>query len=372
MVRRFVLSVIICLCFFHNSIAAVLQPKDTSVNCRGGINGIYFIGYIWAHHSKMEALYEHQVWGLELNYAIQTNGKSSWESFYNYPEYGLSASFFNFGNPTDLGYGIALQPYISFPFFAPNSWGNIYFKTEIGLGYVTKPYRRFSNYKNVAIGSHLNAAAKFEVYATLNVSKDWLINIGLGLSHMSNGSTNNPNAGLNIPNFNIGTSYRFNNDVSYRKYERSSYRGTLEYTPYIGLSIKDLFPEGDGHYPVYTFSNELYKPLNPNFGVTLTGDFIYDESAYHYFKSIGEDVRKKELFRVGITAGALLKFNKVAATIQMGANVFAPKCPVGTIYQRLGIRYNILPKTFLQVALRTNWFNADCIEYSLGYKIVGK
>ena len=345
-------------------------PADSLKVNRARLNISLFSGYLWAHHTKMEAMYERKLWGIEVAYAIKTNGQKNWESYYNYPEYGMAFSFYDLGSPSYMGKAYALQPYIAFPLLSPKKWGNIYLKAAIGAAYVTKPWDRLSNYKNVGIGSHFNAAAKFELHSSIKVSSHTLLNLGLAFSHMSNGSTNNPNAGINMPNINVGTTYNFSKGQSYLPYKKLNYNHKISLSTYFSFSSKDVFPDGVGHYPVYTLSNELYKPLNLHTGITANWDIILDESHWKLARINGDDVSKFEMIKTGVTVGYLMRYSKFSTTIQMGTNLYSYYKTAGTIYQRLGLRYEVFPRTNLQVALRTNWFNADCIEFGVGYKFI--
>lgn len=354
-----------------NPAAAFASSTDTLKVNRTAFNFSLFSGFLWAHHTKMEAMYEHRLGGVEIDYAIRSDGTNNWESYYGYPEYGMALSFYDLGSPNYLGNAYAIQPYIAFPFLGPHRWGNIYFKAAIGVGYVTKPWDRFSNYKNVGIGSHLNAAAKFELRTSIRLSNHLLFNMGLAFSHMSNGSTNNPNSGINMPNLNIGATYAIANKVQYIKYQKLKYDRKLQFSTFFSYSSKDVFPDGIGHYPVYTLSNELCKPLNQHSGITASWDIMLDESHWKLMQIKGDNVTKFEMIKTGLTVGYLMKFNKVGTTIQIGSNLYSYYKTGGSVYQRLGLRYEVLPKVNLQVALRTNWFNADCIEFGVGYKFTG-
>lgn len=349
-------------------VAADASFSDSLTTQRQRVNVAIFGGYLWAHHSKMEAMYKQHLMGIEADYAIQTNGQSPWESYYNYPEYGIAASFYELGNPASLGNAYAIQPYIAFPLLKPTSWGNIFIKGAIGICYVTKTWDRVSNYKNVGIGSHLNAAAKFEVLASVRISKQWYTTLGLAFSHFSNGSTNNPNAGINMPNLNAGVTYAFGPTVKFTRSNRLPYNHRITLATFASISIKDAFPESYGHFPVYTLTNELCKPINQHSCFTIDFDLILDKAHQQLMREDGVETSDFEMIKTGITAGYLMRIEKVSAIFQMGSNIYSYYKTAGMFYQRLGLRYTASSSIDLQVALRTNWFNADCIEFGVGFR----
>jgi len=73
--------------------------------------------------------------------------------------------------------------------------------------------------------------------------------------------------------------------------------------------------------------------------------------------------------RVGVFTGYQLRLNKLAVLGQVGYYVYSPYDELGNIYQRIGVRYDMLSRWYIQAALRTHFAKAEAIEFGLGFKI---
>lgn len=327
-------------------------------------------GFLAAHHSSMEVMMQHSVRALDLWYGFATNENASWAGAYNYPEYGVNFSFYDLGSKRYLGYSVGVLPYISFPLLKRRDFDLIYLRFSLGMAYISKPFDRFRNYKNTAIGSRINAYARIELGTSFSVGNDWKVNAGFAFAHMSNGSTNSPNSGINMPFVSVGASHCFGKSLNTVPYVREKKRfEDFEYILFASGSIKDVFPEAKGHYPVITLSNLFGWQLSNTSGVTVTGDIIHDESHRHLLMVDGDTVSRFRMLKFGATVGYLLRLGEISANIQMGYYLRAYYRPGGSIYQRLALRYQLFNSTYVQVALRTNWTNADCIEFGVGQRL---
>ena len=371
---RIVIRSILLFLFVVNSLKSSSTDRIDSVLAvrQYRINATFMVGFLAAHHAKMQVMMQRSILAGELDLGYKTNGKNNWECFYNYPEYGFAILYYDLGSPEYLGQSLGIQPYLSFPLLSSRQWGNLYFKAGVGVAYVSKKWDQYTNYKNTGIGSHINAGAKFELGASVKLSSSWYLNGGVSFSHISNGSTNNPNSGINMPSVNIGTTYAFGEKNYLIPYSTISFRKKLEYQLFISGSYKDIFPEGTGHYPVVSLSNYFYKPLKEHTGINFSWDIMYDESHWKLLQIERDSVSKLQLVKTGLALGYQFNFDRVALVFQMGYYIYTYYKSAGLFYQRLGLQYEFIPKVYFRVALRTSWSNADCIEFGFGYNFAKK
>ena len=175
--------------------------------------------FVIPHHHKMWALTDGYFPSFDFTISRQTNGKRAWHYLYRYPVIGLSYRYSNFGRSEYLGEGHTLVPFIIFPIVKSEKF-QLGFKTGLGIGYLTKKFHRLENYKNLTIGSHLNASVSFELLSRLKLSRRMFFNAGFSIMHISNGTIKTPNYGLNIPAVFGGFTYKLNNEpVQYLKPE---------------------------------------------------------------------------------------------------------------------------------------------------------
>ena len=166
------------------------------------IEGKLHYGFLYAQHIELEKYNAHFP-AFELIIQQITYGKHKWERAYKYPLIGLSFFYSGYGNNPSLGKVYACMPFINFPLYKYRNF-TAGFRLALGLGYVSKPFDRLTNYQNLAIGSHWNAAANLMLEARFRLNYYLTFTTGICLQHFSNGSLKLPNYGLNAPMVNIG------------------------------------------------------------------------------------------------------------------------------------------------------------------------
>ncbi|HMT30637.1 MAG TPA: acyloxyacyl hydrolase, partial [Bacteroidia bacterium] len=120
--------------------------------------------------------------GLEFNIIRQTTGSKQWQQIYNYPQIGISIAYWDIGNKEKLGYGITAIPYLDFP-LSKGIKHNFDLKFGWGIGYVQKIFDSDDNYKNIAIGSHLNCGLMLQPHYRYQASDHLALGAGLSLTH---------------------------------------------------------------------------------------------------------------------------------------------------------------------------------------------
>ncbi|NQV03738.1 MAG: hypothetical protein HQ542_13900, partial [Bacteroidia bacterium] len=142
------------------------QHKQFSSNIF--VEGKAHYGFLYAHHLELELFNAHFP-AFEISVQQQTYGKREWERAFAYPLIGVTCWYSSLGNSPDLGHAIALMPFINFPLYRHNDFF-IGFRFAIGAGYLTKRFDRIENYKNTAIGTHLNAAVNLMFEARYRIN----------------------------------------------------------------------------------------------------------------------------------------------------------------------------------------------------------
>ena len=145
------------------------------------LEGRAYYGWTLDHHIEMQAFQRHFP-AFEISLLKATYGRTRWEYKYNYPFVGLSLWYSGLGNTEALGSAYAVFPYINFPLLDRQGF-NIYFRLGVGLAYLTRPYDRYENYENIAIGSHLNGAVNMLVEARWRMGNRFMTSAGIGLMH---------------------------------------------------------------------------------------------------------------------------------------------------------------------------------------------
>ncbi|MCB0409779.1 MAG: acyloxyacyl hydrolase, partial [Flavobacteriales bacterium] len=74
-------------------------------------------------------------------------------------------------------------------------------------------------------------------------------------------------------------------------------------------------------------------------------------------------------FRLGINGTYGLSMGKLDLLFQVGGYAYTAYEDNGYIYSKLGSRYYLTDKLFVNLALKTHFAVADFIEYGVGYRL---
>lgn len=326
-------------------------------------------GFLLNHHNNVRILNETHPYAMEVFAARSTNGTKAWHSFFNYPEYGVSYVLYNMGSPTYLGFAHGISPYMSFFLFDRAKPVNMNIKVGSGIAYVEKKFDRITNYKNASVGSHINAFINLQANLNVQVSDKLSTRVGLAVIHMSNGSFQKPNAGLNLVSAFVGANYLLSEQQRMPKPPQELFEKRWEYRLFLSGGLKEIYPIGSPKYVQTGLSLEVSKPhlAFTRFGGTL--DVFYSFSDYPSLRNEGVEVTRLQTTKLGLTAGYELLFGRLSANFQAGAYLYAKNKQEGVMYQRLALRYAATNRLKIHLGLKTQLGQADYIEFGLGYRI---
>jgi hypothetical protein len=334
---------------------------------------IYY-GFFYAQHLELEIFNSHLP-AFEINLQQETFGKAKWERDYAYPEIGLSLWYSGLGKSSYLGDAWALYPFVNFPLYRHEHWA-VCFRFGLGLGYITRPFDRIDNYKNTAIGSHLNAAINIQFQARYKLSNRFTLSGGVCLQHFSNGSLKLPNYGLNIPMINLGVAYRLvrqNPQIVDHFYPPTEpfeaiLRHHMEF--YIGfmLGYKNMSAVYGENYMVYhLFENTLF-PVSKKSKFGFGFDLSYDASHVKVLEMRGSPASSAlQIVRPGINAAYELVMSKVGIVVNLGYYLGGKESSNGPLYEKLAIQYNFSKDFFATAMLKVHFGRADYIGWGIGY-----
>lgn len=343
--------------------------KNTEVDLR--MNYAFFVH----HHFNMTAYPKHFPM-FELSLQKQTYGNKDWQAFLNYPTIGISAFYSNLGNIDIIGQAYAIYPFINFH-FNKSKIHTLGFRFGAGIGYITKKFDAFENYRNTSIGSHVNAAISLTFEYGYRISDRYKISAFAGLTHFSNGCSQFPNSGINIINAGLSTTYLLTEQEKYIP-KKTSYNHTyithVKPIFYLGLSygVKRIEYNQTSNFSVYNI--ELYAMdritniSNLGFGI----DIVYDASDfitlrdYYGYKKQFSFIR---LLKPGIGIAYELMMGDASFILNFGFHPWGLEMSYGRWYQKLGIKINFMENFYGKIALNTHFGVADFIGFGLGIKL---
>lgn len=333
-----------------------------------GLKTTYHYGFIAPHKPMINEIIKGHTQITEISFYKNTTGKRQWEQYFNYPKIGLSAMIINTGNKESLGMAYGLFPYVEYPL---NQWKITWnLKFGYGVGFIQKPFDRVSNYKNLAIGSHFNALIFFNSNWSYQVSKNINTSLGLSLTHFSNGSLKRPNLGINLLSVNYGVGYHFGATQTKTVFNGINKEKKWEGSIVLSAGTKEIPPIGGKKYFVSSFSYSLLKTVTNKSSFGIGTDLFYNTSLEPLvIKVQNEDKGKISRFRLGFNGTYALTMGKLSLLFQVGGYAYTVYKDNGYIYSKLGSRYKVTDKLFLNLALKTHFAVADFIEYGIGYQI---
>ncbi len=326
-----------------------------------------------------------------LEFGTQTDGNSEWHHVFNFPSYGIGLYAANFFDDKELGTPSAVYAYFDWPF---KRYTKSALSAEFGFGlaYDWQPFEPEDNPYNLVIGMGRSVYIDVGLKYTYQISEHFDLSGEISFSHFSNGSTQQPNAGVNLMAPRINLSYNFGGHpvLPARKvlpeYTADNKELTFSFT-YGSKSevftVED-YPTSGGMYDslrradhnVFAFIATYNKQFYYNSKYGIGAEVEYDPSLGVVYKYIDGAVVKidsetKDKIRAGIFAQYVLVIHKLEGLVGVGYYIFGRNPgSLPKLYQRLGARYYIFKDFALGVNLRFYDFSkADNMEFNFAYRI---
>lgn len=339
------------------------------------IEGKAGYGFLIPHKLEMEIFNAHFP-SFEISISKKTFGSSRWEYMYGYPIVGVALWYSNLGTSPYLGDAYALFPYINFP-ITPNKPTRLYFRAGLGLGYLTKHFDRLENYKNIAIGSHFNAAVNLSLELRIKIIRRLHLNASISLTHFSNGSMKTPNYGINIPSVNAGLAYQLSKENKYqrRKLLPELYPYEFDGKKFFniqvggGLGYKNMNAEVGGSYMVYAGYFNVMKQVSFKSRLGIGFDVSYDgtDKIIAETENGVEDVNSFPYIKTGGNIGWELMISRVSFMFNIGGYFSGKYQGEGGIYEKLGLLFYFNENIYSSVTLKAHYARADYITVGIGY-----
>lgn len=355
------------LLFFPIALRAQNNLKEKEYTYTVG--GNLFGGFIIKHSNNMGHLANTHPTGFEVFINKNTYGPSYWQQRYNFPDVGISLSYFDHKN-IHLGKNIAATIYMDFILLRKRKH-DLLFKIGTGLVYSSNPFNLDSNFKNNALSSWLSYVMQGRIGYNFRIRENLKLNTGITLTHFSNGGFKLPNSGINIITYNVGFSQSLGENIPV-------YRFTSE-APQIERSLKVNFTLAsgakglrgvDGYYPFFNFSAYIDKRFNYFSAINFGVDGFYNLALKEEVRnSTWENDNYPDFKKVALTAGHELFVGKVSLLTQIGKYVYNPFKSTTPLYQRYGLKYYFIEKCYSSLTLKTHGGRADVIEWGLGIRM---
>ena len=341
------------------------------------LEGRVYYGWTLDHHIEMTPFRRHYP-AYEISLFKATYGRMRWEYMYNYPFIGVSYWYSDLGNTQALGSAHAVFPYINFPLLDSKDF-NLFFRLGVGIGYITRPYDRYENFENIAIGSHLNGAVNLLMEGRWRIGNRFLASAGIGLMHFSNGAIKLPNYGLNIPCATVAVAYRLSRENVYlkRKLLPELYPFEFDGKRYLILDLNAAFAVKDmqatlgvgNRFLVVTGFANLLWPVSykSRFGIGIDASYDSSDEKILELKNI-EPEHQVDLVKTGVNAAYELEFSRMSIMLNLGSYISGLDKSDGYVYEKLAIRVGITEQLFGSLTLKAHYAKADFVAFGIGYR----
>ncbi len=319
--------------------------------------------------------------GWEIGLRFPTFGRRDWQVLQHFPTLGLALCRFELG---DSAHGAAwgLVPNLTVPIFWGKNWAAT-FRFGTGLAYVTRPYDYFSNPRQNALGSHWNNVTQFRVGAEARLSGHLRVLAGGSFTHFSNGGTELPNYGVNLPGGYLGIAYSPENEPLVRK-------RTVNRTPekrfgalaHVGLAYVEYSVLDGPRYPIWSASlagtwqmnrvNRWLLGLDWEFNGAIAAWF-YQTSAF-----LTEEQSNQFATRFAVKVADEFLFGDLGVELQVGIYTGEGRfnrALLSPFFTKLGIRYYLprlpgLPlRPHVGIYLKAHKAIAEYISVNVGFQL---
>jgi len=369
--KTIVLLVVLCSLFIYNLKAEnIISKNNIQLETR------LHYGFLLSHHLELNRYNSHFPM-IEISLQKSTFGQKRWEKKYDYPLLGISLLYTDLGAYEEIGNAYAAFPYINFPLYRKND-NCINFRIGLGLAWLENKFDNIVNYKNFAIGSHLNIAANLQFEYRRKLSKRLTVSFATTLTHFSNGTTKTPNYGLNIFTANLGLSYSlyepkrkggnmllpelYTYEFDGRKY--------IEVNFILLASNKDMTQSVGERFMVYASYLNIMKQVSYKskfgLGIDITAD-LSDK----YFLELQEnssDYKSYSYMKTGINGAYELVLSRLSFLFNVGIYVGGKIRKQGDAYQRFSLKYLLNRNLTANFALNAHAGTADYIGLGIGYR----
>ncbi len=346
--------------------SATAQQADTLPG-KWMLSARFHYGFIIAHRPTIVHLQHEHVKGAEIEFARPLNGNNDWQQPYQLPLYSISYHYFDLGNAEELGNAHALVPKIIFP-FSIKKWMRTSLSVGVGLGYIEKTFDRYENYKNTAIGSHLNSVVSFSYQARIKLSKRIRAVAGITFTHFSNGSIHPPNLGINVPTVNAGLSYFIGAPYLRTIYIPKEFKRTSFSKLVLGGGIKGMeLDHGINYYGITAIEYSRNTSITRKSMLNGGADFYYDRTLARKLEKLEKHpVSENVSYRVGLNFGYVLNAGNISMLIKNGFYIYDKYKEDGIHYIVLGVEYHFTPELLAGYYLKSHYGKADFFEYAIG------
>ncbi|HRY33235.1 MAG TPA: acyloxyacyl hydrolase [Bacteroidales bacterium] len=332
-----------------------------------GIETAFSSGFIIPHHLDMQVYTNRHLSIMEFSLRIPTDGSRAWHHAYHFPERGWSYLYSSLGNSEILGDVHGIQTWIRFPLVRSGN-SSLHLKPGLGLGWFRKVFDPRTNYKNLAIGSHLNVNLGLSAEYRIELSEQCFAGLRAGLVHFSNGTIVTPNYGINIPTMGVTFGWQQRRVWKPARIHQDTLKNKTLICIGMAAGTKQILPAGGRSYAVASFSLCATYRFFANGALGAGIDFFLDSSDELILSRKGKETpHSLSLVKPGLKVIRSWEIGRFAFDFQLGCYLGGKDQSDGSVYDILEMRYFMFKQWYLSCFLKTHYAKADFIGWGSGW-----
>ncbi len=325
-----------------------------------------------------------------IKYIVSSAGDRWQQIAYGMPYYGIGVAITEFGRPDELGTPISL--YMVQGATLRQLSRRLALNYELNLGFSTawEPYDPFDNRENNAIGSTMNVHVAGNIYLKWYLSNATDIHFGASVFHASNGSSRQPNLGINTASLYFELTHNFNRDQIKERYnpniEIPEFEKHFEHDIQLIMSSKNVESSDNAangvnshQFNVYGLNYYSMRATNYNYKYGVGAELLYDGSSNaqitrHYsdiddvWYEIADMAPLRERLSVGVAMRGEIVKPLYTLFADIGCSVIQPNDSVKRLYQTIGVKVPLQSNLYATFGVRATSFSvAQFLYWSLGY-----
>lgn len=300
---------------------------------------------------------------IELRLLKATDGSEWWHRPHQYPRFGVNINYLDFDDPI-LGQSLSMQitgernifkrKHLQFNFIA-----------GMGIAWITNPFDRQSNNKNIMLTGNLNSSWVANFSLAWQIRPPWQLLFEFGIIHYSNGAVQLPNQGINLATANVGIGYRpLVKPVTNTFTEHISSRKKTSWLVASSVGFVEKYPTSGFKYRVYglqVLRQQMWGKVT-FWQVGLEG--FYNTWLYEFTRP----EEKANGGRLGFNAGLGWVAGRIQGDVSLGVYLYKPQIIDSQVYERYGLRFFVTPKAFASFHVKSQRGSVDNLEFGAGWK----
>jgi hypothetical protein len=292
----------------------------------------------------------------------------------NHPEFSYRLQYARFGNAEVFGEAWSFYSAVNFHLLR-NTHLQWYATLGSGISWFSKYYDPITNPTNNVIGSRVNNITFIGTGIRLPITSQLKIVAESALVHMSNGSLQHPNLGINHWTASIGVNYSIAKGkvTAYEKDASYSVNRKWAHTIRTAIALQNNIIGGPAHFIINSNFLSLRK-TSPNNRLGLGVTIAYNEGEYRWLVLREPENRSNARIRstdLSINIADELRIRNTSLMGMIGYYLYDPYYKIAPIYFKVGFQQYLklgkVQNLIIFGNLKTHFFIADYMEFGVGY-----